>query len=635
MKIVCDSCGAKYSIADEKVQGKVFKIRCKKCSNVIVVKGNAEAAESSAPDGGGLGGSSDAAEWYVVIDGEQVGPVTPVEIDSYFMSGKIQADTYAWRDGMADWSHVAEIPQFQHLTNDVAGPNEATTIADKPTYENEEDIDATNVMQSPLGGGGSDATVQDSPGAMGYGDDPYPSDPGGGYGDDYGYAAAGADEQGDDEGYSGFGSFDAGGGLGGLGGELAGGGADDDDAGGMFAAFDSGDDGDFMNFGDAGAGDAAAAPANGTNGSNGSHASASAAGAGMVGQRNENSVLFSLSSLDQVEGVTGGGDSSSGGAASAGAASASSGGAVTEGSGLIDIQALASAHKSMNAGGDGSGDGGIDPFQQGTMAMPALMPMGSHRSNKGLIAAAVAGGVLLLGLVGLVGYLLLSKDDKPQEPKVVEKIVVKEKMVNSPEDKEKQAAEEEAAKEAVLKAKEGEPVKAEAEGDEESAEEEDSKDSKKTTRKRRPRRKAVASKSNDDKKDEPAPKPSRRKKDGIDSILGQIDKKAKAQEKKSSSSSSSSSKSKLSKSDVKNTIARYRGRINTCAKSHNSAGKKGTVKVKFYIRPNGRVRGASVVSSGFKGTDVGGCVRKVVGSMKFPSTSASKDVPVTYPFILR
>ena len=35
MKIVCDSCSAKYSIADEKVAGKVFKIRCKKCSNVI------------------------------------------------------------------------------------------------------------------------------------------------------------------------------------------------------------------------------------------------------------------------------------------------------------------------------------------------------------------------------------------------------------------------------------------------------------------------------------------------------------------------------------------------------------------------------------------------------------------------
>ena len=42
MKIVCEACQAKYSIADEKVRGKVFKIRCKKCSHVIVVRGSGE-----------------------------------------------------------------------------------------------------------------------------------------------------------------------------------------------------------------------------------------------------------------------------------------------------------------------------------------------------------------------------------------------------------------------------------------------------------------------------------------------------------------------------------------------------------------------------------------------------------------
>ncbi len=42
MKIVCDACPAKYSISDDKVQGKVFKIRCKKCSNIIVVRGCGE-----------------------------------------------------------------------------------------------------------------------------------------------------------------------------------------------------------------------------------------------------------------------------------------------------------------------------------------------------------------------------------------------------------------------------------------------------------------------------------------------------------------------------------------------------------------------------------------------------------------
>ena len=49
MKIVCDSCGTKYSIADEKVRGKVFKIRCKKCSHIIVVRGTNEAAAAATP----------------------------------------------------------------------------------------------------------------------------------------------------------------------------------------------------------------------------------------------------------------------------------------------------------------------------------------------------------------------------------------------------------------------------------------------------------------------------------------------------------------------------------------------------------------------------------------------------------
>ncbi len=50
MKIVCENCSTKYSIADEKVRGKVFKIRCKKCGHIIVVKGTGEDAEDGAAD---------------------------------------------------------------------------------------------------------------------------------------------------------------------------------------------------------------------------------------------------------------------------------------------------------------------------------------------------------------------------------------------------------------------------------------------------------------------------------------------------------------------------------------------------------------------------------------------------------
>src|ERR1700759_5494720 len=56
MKIVCGSCQAKYSIADEKVAGKVFKIRCKRCGEVIVVRG-----DQDSPDAAG-GGAAAAPE---------------------------------------------------------------------------------------------------------------------------------------------------------------------------------------------------------------------------------------------------------------------------------------------------------------------------------------------------------------------------------------------------------------------------------------------------------------------------------------------------------------------------------------------------------------------------------------------
>src|SRR4030081_3628968 len=39
MKITCQSCQAKYTIADEKVAGKTVKIKCKKCGASIVVSG--------------------------------------------------------------------------------------------------------------------------------------------------------------------------------------------------------------------------------------------------------------------------------------------------------------------------------------------------------------------------------------------------------------------------------------------------------------------------------------------------------------------------------------------------------------------------------------------------------------------
>jgi predicted Zn finger-like uncharacterized protein len=136
MKIVCDACQAKYSISDDKVQGKVFKIRCKKCSNIIVVRGGAGAAEAApAPqqekdtrvydygyEGGDHAPAGDESVWHVVINQDQVGPMTAVEVQQRFAAGEIDSETYIWREGFADWLPLAQVDTFASLASSGASP---------------------------------------------------------------------------------------------------------------------------------------------------------------------------------------------------------------------------------------------------------------------------------------------------------------------------------------------------------------------------------------------------------------------------------------------------------------------------------------------------------------------------------
>lgn len=128
MKIVCDACQAKYSISDDKVQGKVFKIRCKKCSNIIVVRGGAEANPAPAPqqekdtrvydygyEGGEQAHAGDESVWHVVINQDQVGPMTAADVRARFAAGEIDGETYGWREGFADWLPLGQIDAFAEL----------------------------------------------------------------------------------------------------------------------------------------------------------------------------------------------------------------------------------------------------------------------------------------------------------------------------------------------------------------------------------------------------------------------------------------------------------------------------------------------------------------------------------------
>ena len=380
MKIVCDACSAKYSIADEKVQGKVFKIRCKKCSNIIVVRGTgddaaaAPAAAAAAPAGsfdqketrvydyGGYDGAApagaDEGVWHIVVDQEQVGPLTVAEVQARFAAGEIDSESYIWREGFSDWLPLAQVPEFANLI-----ASGSTTTAQPSS--------------------GADA-VASMFGASNY-EEPAPvaakSDPG----DVFAAHAAKQDDAGGDD----------------LFGAKA--------AAKPRSARKPGapaPDADAPLFG------SEAKPAQPVNVSS------------MKGQRNENSVLFSLGNLaalasDQPRAQAAASPSASSSGASSGAASHGGG----EGSGLIDIRSMASAYLggakpgAPAAGGPkvGSADD-LPVFSTASFAEPAVIipTMGGSRNNNKMLYILL-GAVALLAIVAvvLVVVVLGKSDNKP------------------------------------------------------------------------------------------------------------------------------------------------------------------------------------------------------------------------------
>ncbi|HUT78533.1 MAG TPA: AgmX/PglI C-terminal domain-containing protein [Polyangia bacterium] len=143
MKFVCGKCNAKYNLADERVAGKVLKIRCKTCGHIIEVSGPQPAApraadrarkavadpgladrfaESFSPHADGHAkrtpgllqavkrsaaqlekDETQVATWFVAMDDKPVGPITARSVWRFQTSGKVTDDSLVWKEGMPDW----------------------------------------------------------------------------------------------------------------------------------------------------------------------------------------------------------------------------------------------------------------------------------------------------------------------------------------------------------------------------------------------------------------------------------------------------------------------------------------------------------------------------------------------------
>ena len=161
MKFLCDRCKTRYSIGDERVRGKILKIRCKNCANVITVReGMSDVDAPAAPadaykrpkmqteaagidqvvattaaptaSANGRNGSSGALnaafanamtkpppaleeEWYVSIEGDQSGPFTLAEAQRWVAGKAFDAELHCWSEGFDDWLPVDKVSHFRGL----------------------------------------------------------------------------------------------------------------------------------------------------------------------------------------------------------------------------------------------------------------------------------------------------------------------------------------------------------------------------------------------------------------------------------------------------------------------------------------------------------------------------------------
>jgi predicted Zn finger-like uncharacterized protein len=129
VKFVCDKCKTRYSIGEDRVRGKILKIRCKNCANVITVREGMDADGENRTGrstmavplvGANVSGpvaapSSLHEEWYVSIDGVQTGPLTLLDAQRWITSKPLDAELHCWNEGFDDWLPVDKVSHFRNL----------------------------------------------------------------------------------------------------------------------------------------------------------------------------------------------------------------------------------------------------------------------------------------------------------------------------------------------------------------------------------------------------------------------------------------------------------------------------------------------------------------------------------------
>jgi predicted Zn finger-like uncharacterized protein len=135
MKVSCQSCGATYAIADDKVSGRLVKVRCKSCHNPIVVDGRQAQPEARIATAAPARAQPAAAAvpaaqpeptaelWSVNLSETDSRTMSAQEIVAAFHRGEL-AEAFVWKDGMGDWKPLLEVPELASQLGSQGGPSQ-------------------------------------------------------------------------------------------------------------------------------------------------------------------------------------------------------------------------------------------------------------------------------------------------------------------------------------------------------------------------------------------------------------------------------------------------------------------------------------------------------------------------------
>lgn len=129
MKFNCDRCKTRYSISDDRVRGKVLKIRCKNCSAVITVREGVVVATPVVPEPPAPAPAPRTqevsvatppplpavVEWFMSIGGDQAGPFDLDAARRWVAGQPASAELHCWSEGFDDWLPVEKVSHFRAL----------------------------------------------------------------------------------------------------------------------------------------------------------------------------------------------------------------------------------------------------------------------------------------------------------------------------------------------------------------------------------------------------------------------------------------------------------------------------------------------------------------------------------------